>query len=203
MGGQRWLVQCTPHFLFLVAPKRENGPCTVQKRKSAFYGGRGARLELGGQVRISLPAAWCGREFCPWLNGPVSLFAAAPRRFRQSRAYRFLFQHPPHERQRKEKKVDSTPANPPPAPSRGQRHAYPKSSPQARPPSPVSKRLFLFWTVHGPFSLFLRIRKRENGGCIGPAIFMAEILPARKGEYKLPLRGKRSPPCLTPPNSSP
>ena len=25
----------SPHFLFLVAPKRENGPCTVQKRKSA------------------------------------------------------------------------------------------------------------------------------------------------------------------------
>ena len=70
----------------------------------------------------------------------------------------------PGQRQRKEEKVDSTPAKPPPAPSRGQGHAYLKASPQARPPSPVSKRLFLFWTVHGPFSLFLRTEKEKMGG---------------------------------------
>ena len=38
--------QCTPHFLFSVAPKRENGPCTVQKRKGA-----GAEFGRKGQIR--------------------------------------------------------------------------------------------------------------------------------------------------------
>ena len=38
--------QCTPHFLFSVAPKRENGPCTVQKRKAA-----GAEFDRGSQIR--------------------------------------------------------------------------------------------------------------------------------------------------------
>ena len=38
--------QCTPHFLFSVAPKRENGPCTVQKRKGA-----GAEFGRRGQIR--------------------------------------------------------------------------------------------------------------------------------------------------------
>ena len=38
--------QCTPHFLFSVAPKRENGPCTVQKRKAA-----GAEFDREGQIR--------------------------------------------------------------------------------------------------------------------------------------------------------
>ncbi len=38
--------QCTPHFLFSVAPKRENGPCTVQKRKGA-----GDEFGREGQIR--------------------------------------------------------------------------------------------------------------------------------------------------------
>ena len=64
----------------------------------------------------------------------------------------------------------------------------PCASPVPRPPAGVIL-LFLFWTVHGPFSLFLLARKRENGGCNAPAIIMAEIPPARKGEYNPPLWG--------------
>ncbi len=62
---------CTPHFLFSVAPKRENGPCTVQKRKGAggenlpiranFAQGTGAGLnrcpgELPAFCRVRLTA---------------------------------------------------------------------------------------------------------------------------------------------------
>ena len=43
--------QCTPHFLFSVAPKRENGPCTVQKRKGA-----GVEFDRKGQIRPSTGA---------------------------------------------------------------------------------------------------------------------------------------------------
>ncbi|WP_305084044.1 hypothetical protein, partial [uncultured Oscillibacter sp.] len=50
--------------------------------------------------------------------------------------------------------------------------------------------LFLFWTVHGPFSLFLLARKRENGGCIAPAIAGIQSAPP-EGPEKSPLfRGK-------------
>ena len=47
-----------------------------------------------------------------------------------------------------------------------------------------------------PFSLFhrarriLSFRKRENGGCIEPAIFMAEILPRPKGGHPPPFHVK-------------
>ena len=56
--------QCTPHFLFSVAPKRENGPCTVQKRKGA-----GGEFDRKGQIRPSTGAGLnrCFRElpvFC-------------------------------------------------------------------------------------------------------------------------------------------
>ena len=75
----------------------------------------------------------------------------------------------------------------------------------AAPPRRPRILLFLFWTVHGPFSLFLLARKRDcarrrvseanrrqaaalgpetNGGCKEPAIFMAVISPARQGTYK-------------------
>ena len=43
--------------------------------------------------------------------------------------------------------------------------------------SASSKSLFLFWTVHGPFSLFLRSEKEKMGGCIAPAIIMAKSPP--------------------------
>ena len=51
----------SPHFLFLVAPKRENGPCTVQKRKTAKaeYTGDSKRGRAGSHravLFIYLPA---------------------------------------------------------------------------------------------------------------------------------------------------
>ena len=57
--------------------------------------------------------------------------------------------------------------------------------PRPRKPRPL---VFLFWTVHGPFSLFIRGIKRENGGCNGPAIIMAVDSPARQGEQDPPPR---------------
>ena len=60
-----------------------------------------------------------------------------------------------------------------------------RSEPLARLLSSAPRRgvlLFLFWTVHGPFSFFLLEEKEKMGGCKGPAIFMAETSPARKGE---------------------
>ncbi len=52
----------------------------------------------------------------------------------------------------------------------------------SRPSSPTGAiLLFLFWTVHGPFSLFLLEEKEKMGGCNAPAIIMAVIPPARKG----------------------
>ena len=47
------------------------------------------------------------------------------------------------------------------------------------------QKAFSLLDVHGPFSLFLLARKRENGGCKAPAIFMAESSPARKGEHRV------------------
>ena len=47
------------------------------------------------------------------------------------------------------------------------------------------QRLFSFGPCTARF-LFSAQPKRENGGCIAPAIIMAEILPARQGEQKPP-----------------
>ena len=99
--------------------------------------------------------------------------------------------HPPGQRQRKQKYAKSTSTSPRCTTPRGSHSCLPPVI-QARPRIATPVLLFLFWTVHGPFSLFLLARKRENGGCKAPAIFMAEILPARKGEHQppSPARGK-------------
>jgi len=58
-----------------------------------------------------------------------------------------------------------------------------------RAPVPREKRLFLFWTVHGPFSLFLREEKEKMGGVKDqPSSWLN--LPARKGGEKIPLLWK-------------
>ena len=68
------------------------------------------------------------------------------------------------------------------------------------PPRRSPVLLFLFWTVHGPFSLFLLARKRENGGCKEPAIFMAVSSPPVRVRTNSPPRR-----CSTckPPSSAP
>ena len=49
-----------------------------------------------------------------------------------------------------------------------------------------------------PVFFFSSGRKRENGGCKGPAIFMAESSPARRASTGPPPRGPLSntPPCV-------
>ena len=37
ISAMRMAGQCTPPFSLFAAPKRENGPCTVQKRKGRFW----------------------------------------------------------------------------------------------------------------------------------------------------------------------
>ena len=71
-----------PFSLFLARRKRENGPCTVQKRKRRIAPAGGAKD--GGRARGAssgyaclLPAAWCGRGFWWLTNGLSPLFAAA------------------------------------------------------------------------------------------------------------------------------
>jgi len=64
LGDQRWLVHCTPHFLFFcIAEKEKTGRARFKREKDLIRGltETGARLELGGQVRMIVPAAWCGR----------------------------------------------------------------------------------------------------------------------------------------------
>ena len=90
----------------------------------------------------------------------------------------------------KRRKSIRQPPKPPPAPRRGQKTCVPGgstsyASPVLRPPAGAIL-LFLFWTVHGPFSLFLLARKRENGGCNEPAIAGIQSPPARRASITPP-----------------
>ena len=53
-----------------------------------------------------------------------------------------------------------------------------------RPEGPIL--LFLFWTVHGPFSLFLLEEKEKMGGAKDQPSSWLKSLPARQGETKPP-----------------
>ena len=68
-----------------------------------------------------------------------------------------------------------------------------------RPPA------FLFWTVHGPFSLFIRGMKRENGGCNAPAIAGRQSAPPARASTNPPARDRAStnPRLRTEANSAP
>ena len=64
---------------------------------------------------------------------------------------------------------------------------------KSRHSSSCGKALFLFWTVHGPFSLFGATKKRK-WGWKGPAILIAVILPpARASTSPVPARASKSP----------
>ena len=58
-----------------------------------------------------------------------------------------------------------------------------------RVPRPTSPRrgvlLFLFWTVHGPFSLFLLEEKEKMGGAMNQPSLVS-MLPRPKGEHHSP-----------------
>ena len=59
------------------------------------------------------------------------------------------------------------------------------------------QRLFLFWTVHGPFSLFLRAEKEKMGGAVDQPSPWLKSHPARKGR-KIPPRPKGGDPPSRP-----
>ena len=83
---------------------------------------------------------------------------------------------PPQQRASGARRTDlSSTAHPRGLPSAGRNPACPLPKPCRAP------HLFLFWAVHGPFSLFLCRRKRENGGCIVPAI--ADCQSPRQGAF--------------------
>ena len=80
--------------VFLARRKRENGPCTVQKRKRSIVpaGGRGTGARLNDwRSQNDYPRAIGSHGGCSSLNGPAPLFAAAPRWFRQFPVYRPSF----------------------------------------------------------------------------------------------------------------
>ncbi len=125
-----------PFSLFLARRKRENGPCTVQKRKRSIApaGGRGTGARLNDwRSQNDYPRAIGSHGGCSSLNGQAPLFAAAPRCSRESCVYRALKNsapkeeeglplkngrpsihfRPPGQRQRKEELVHSSRDKPP------------------------------------------------------------------------------------------
>ena len=97
------------------------------------------------------------------------------------------------------------PPKPPPVPRRGQETCVknggtPCASPVPRPPAGTIL-LFLFWTVHGPFSRFLLEEKEKMGGAMNQPSLVS-IPPRPKGRKKpSPWQGEAKEPPLW--NTSP
>ena len=93
-----------------------------------------------------------------------------------------------HQRQRKEELVHSiTSKTPRSTRLRVGSHsgsADHSAAPSYRPPF----LLFLFWTVHGPFSRFLLEEKEKMGGAKNQPSSWLNSSPARKGDYTPPPR---------------
>ena len=119
---------------------------------------------------------------------------------------------PPDERQRKEELVHSSRDKPPlNLIARGKSFRLRRSFSRAPVASPVTS--FSLLDRARPVFSFSSGRKRENGGCKGPAIFMAEIPPparasitpppAGENASKPPLRRALAPPPPGPPPPPP
>ncbi len=203
-----------PIFSFSSRRKRENGPCTVQKRKRSNGDDAGARLN-DRRSRNDFPRAIKLSGGCPSPNGPAPLFAAAPWWLRRNCVYRSL-KNPFLKKKKVYRRKNGRPSiffnsqgaaakrggspfdnlqNPRSNYAAGKRHAYPEEAPFARPlvPRPPAGAVlpFLFWTVHGPFSLFLLEEKEKMGGAMNQPSLVS-ILPRPKGENQ-PRLGKRPP----------
>ena len=83
----------------------------------------------------------------------------------QSRKKADIHPLPPDERQRKEELVHSVKNTPRANQLRVGSHSGSADHSAAPPPHPPLL-LFLFWTVHGPFSLFLLEEKEKMGGAM-------------------------------------
>ena len=89
-GYQRWLVQCTPHFLFFFQKKKRKRAVHGPKEKKKYGDATGARLNER-RSQNDFPRAIRLSGGCPSPNGPAPLFAAAPRWLRENRVYRTSF----------------------------------------------------------------------------------------------------------------
>ncbi len=209
-----WFI-APPIFSFSSRRKRENGPCTVQKRKRSIVpaGGRGTGARLNDwRSQNDYPRAIGSHGGCSSLNGQAPLFAAAPRCSRKSCVYRALKNsapkeeglplkngrpsihfRPPGQRQRKEELVHSSRDKPPlNLIARGKSFRLRRSFSRAPVASPRTS--FSLLDRARPVFSFSSGRKRENGGCKGPAIFMAEIHPARRASSSLRTEANSAPP---------
>ena len=185
-----------PFSLFLPEEKEKTGRARSKREKEVMgdaYGWTGGAQAVLPVSRM--PSARGSVLAGVWIstNGPAALSAAADAVETERESGRRSSNGNAGVRQQKEKLVHSarnkTPACTTPR-SEDFRTKPPEPLPRPRKPRPL---VFLFWTVHGPFSLFIRGIKRENGGCNGPAIIMAAILPARQGEYQPGLTARYAP----------
>nr|WP_326174724.1 hypothetical protein [uncultured Oscillibacter sp.] len=165
-----------PFSLFIPRIKRENGPCTVQKRKTRGRGLRGRGSGSGGLVRKSSDrgvvqagvlflAEWTSFSFCcrtpafPLeLRLPLSLSVSTASAAAESAAGPFA--------------DIQTPAKTEPRAGgfrKNRKHCL-------RVPRPTQKPITSFSLLDRarPVFSFSSGRKRENGGCNAPAIIMAE-----------------------------
>ena len=177
----------TPHFLFSVLPKRENGPCTVQKRKGAFGGCGSFPLRLKGAQQTC-----CVDE----RTSSSSRASRIARRGRDSLPFYC-------------RQTNTLPRTGPDSAKHGTNGRGLASTRQVstvpfyrsgRLPRAPKASLF-FWTVHGPFS-FLRKRRKENGGCAAPSPARGRETPVPRpwARHPLPAPCRRDTPGRTPTN---
>ena len=180
-----------------------HGPKEKRKYRPAGDVGRGDAQRCFLRVRMS-PARGVVRAGVWWLpNGRSSLFAAAYlaqgeslQKMAASGALPLIWHAPKKKsgrrdspattgvRQRKEELVHSSRDKPPlNLIARGKSFRLRRSFSRAPVASPVTS--FSLLDRARPVFSFSSGRKRENGGCKGPAIFMAESSPARKGEHRV------------------
>ena len=181
-----------PFSLFIPRIKRENGPCTVQKRKTRGRGLRGRGSGSGGLVRKSSDrgvvqagvlflAEWTSFSFCcrtpafPLeLRLPLSLSVSTASAAAESAAGPFVDIQTPAKTEPRAEGIRET----------GSTAYAPPVQPYA---SPITS--FSLLDRARPVFSFSSGRKRENGGCNGPAIAGRQSAPPARAGNPLPQWG--------------
>ena len=191
-----------PFSLFLPEENEKTGRARSKREKEGYGDDAGARLN-DRRSRNDFPRAIKLSGGCPSPNGPAPLFAAAPWWLRRNCVYRSL-KNPFLKKKKVYRRKNGRPSiffnsqgaaakrggspfdnlqNPRSNYAAGKRHAYPEEAPFARPlvPRPPAGAVlpFLFWTVHGPFSLFLLEGKEKMGGAMNQPSLVSNP-PARR-----------------------